>query len=804
VKWEPLPRQPTEVLLDHLIGDNLWAREQARVVLRQRLSAEIAQTKAAAKATGQLVLDDDPTRVTTAMERWYQTDKAPAKLREVCLLEANFSTTGWSRFGALLESPDPRLRALVPRFMAALRSRRLFRASPPPPPAPKPAEGSQPSPRLANLYALPRLAADADPRVRLETLRTLARYRTPQSIDLVLNSALKTAGDPFLEFAAWQTMNDLAQPWTDSILKEEWKIEGREAQLDYGLNAIDPALAGVTLAKLLADGKIALNQGPWIELVGRAGGPAELAALFESLIISYGADCCPGRNMTAPRATSLDEPKAQRALAALLEAVRVRNVRPEGELALAALAAHAPEPLRAGFVRLAGYWKTQDAPEFLPALATTAETRPELRLAAIEGLRALGGPAAIRALETVCTSEQPFGLRRSALLALAAQKFPAAAPLLAPILRTAPNENEVLATWRQLLAVQGAAGALEKQFSDAAWVKDLPPPVVMAAFRAARESGKKGQTLTQVLAPLVGASAAPVFTAEDYQRLAAAARVSGDPAQGELLYRQTASGCTTCHAIGGAGGMVGPALTSIGASAPLDYIIESMLAPNAKVKEGYNAVALKLRDGTEATGIQARETAQEVILRNIAGQETAVPKAAITGKTDVGSIMPAGLLEQFSERDRLNLYAFLGELGKPGPYDASKGSVARVWRLYSAAQEAQALKQDVTGFVPPVYTQVDGRLTQTALSEALPMIGDAGKDFYATAQFQVAAGGKVRLNFTGISTAWLDGQPLAIASEPSPAPELTPGVHTLTVKLDRTALPAVLRAEAPGANFLGN
>jgi hypothetical protein len=229
-----------------------------------------------------------------------------------------------------------------------------------------------------------------------------------------------------------------------------------------------------------------------------------------------------------------------------------------------------------------------------------------------------------------------------------------------------------------------------------------------------------------------------------------------------------------------------------------------MLVPNAKVKEGYNAVTLKLKDGTEATGIQARETAQEVILRNITGQETTVPKANITGKTDVGSIMPPGLLEPLSERERLNLYAFLGELGKPGPYDASKGSVARVWRLYTGAQEKQALKQDLTDYVPPVYTQVDGRLSQAALNEALPLIGDVGRDFYATAQFQVATGGKVRLNLMGISSAWLDGQPLAVASEPNPSPVVTPGVHTIAVKIDRTALPVILRAEADGVNFLGN
>jgi hypothetical protein len=83
-------------------------------------------------------------------------------------------------------------------------------------------------------------------------------------------------------------------------------------------------------------------------------------------------------------------------------------------------------------------------------------------------------------------------------------------------------------------------------------------------------------------------------------------------------------------------------------------------------------------------------------------------------------------------------------------------------------------------------------------------VPNAGDVIFATAQFQIATGGKTRLNLAGISKAWLDGQPLAVASEPNPAPDLAPGVHTLAVKLDVKSFPEILRAEAPGANFLGN
>ncbi len=797
VKWQPLTEKKNAELLDGLLSPSLWEREQSREVLGRRLVMEVESRKSASRTSGAVHLGAGDQDHLGELEAWYRKEPTDARLREVTFLESTFITVGWSRFQDLIASPDARMHALVPRLMSTMTARARSPISRPPT-VTTPTDGPTPQ---RNLWSLPKLALDPHPRVQLRTLRALALMPSVQSVDLILDTAVKKKDDPFLEYAAWLSINDLAPYWTQAIAQGEWKLGGREAQLEYGLSAIDPTLAGATLAKLLADGQIGLTKGPWIELLGRAGGPEELAALYESLIISFAGDCCPGRPMTAKRATAISEEQGVRIVAALVEAARVRNIRPEGELSVAGLVPHSPKALAPGLLQLAGLWKTKDALEVLPAAANGSDT-PQ-RVAAIEGLRALGGPAAIKALEALCAPAQSFGIRRTALTALASVKLASATPFIPAILKDAPNEAESLATWRGLLAVQNGANVLAKQVADGAWAKDLPKTNLTAGVRAAREGGRKAQPLLAALTPIAGVTTAPTAPA-DYKDLAARAKQNGDPAQGELIYRRAASGCVTCHAIGGAGGIVGPSLTSIGASAPADYIIESMLAPNAKVKEGYNAVTLKLKDGTEATGIQARETAQEVILRNIAGQETAVPKASITGKTDVGSIMPMGLMETLSDREKLNLYAFLSELGKPGPYDASKGGVARVWRMYSAAQEPQALKQETKDFPPFLYSNVDGRVSQAVFTEALPMIGEVGGHFYVSAQFQVATGGKTRFTFAGISTAWLDGQPLAIASEPNPAPTLTPGVHTLTVKIDRSAIPAILRAEAEGVNFLGN
>ncbi len=212
-------------------------------------------------------------------------------------------------------------------------------------------------------------------------------------------------------------------------------------------------------------------------------------------------------------------------------------------------------------------------------------------------------------------------------------------------------------------------------------------------------------------------------------------------------------------------------------------------------------MTLALKDGTQATGIQARETAQEVFLRDVTGHEQAIAKAQITGTTNVGSIMPAGLTDQLQDRERLDLFAFLGELGKPGPYDASKGSVARVWRLFSGADAAKVIGGETPlDSAMPGYTLVDGRFVKDLLTASAPMVTNGADTMMAVAQFQST--GKTRLKLTGAGKVWLDGKPLALSDDL--APELTAGVHTLAVKLDVKTLPEYLRAESPDARFLGN
>jgi putative heme-binding domain-containing protein len=321
------------------------------------------------------------------------------------------------------------------------------------------------------------------------------------------------------------------------------------------------------------------------------------------------------------------------------------------------------------------------------------------------------------------------------------------------------------------------------------------------ALRAARELGKRGEKLVAAFTPLAGeAPAQPI--PQDFTWLVDLTKKNGNPVEGELIYRRAALTCTVCHAIGGAGGKVGPDLGTIGASAPLDYIIESTLNPAAKVKEGFHAVAVTTKDGKTLSGTVAKESDSALTLRDLTGAEQSIEKSSIKERTNIGSLMPAGLTNALNDREKSSLFAFLSQLGKPGPFDASKASIARAWRVYPGSEIDQVVagKADAAKGVP-VFSLVDGRVTKDLLEVPVAAAGDQ-PTIAAVARFSVVNAGQRRLRFAGITKAWLDGAPLAVASEAAPVIELSAGEHTLVVKLDTKTLPEHFRAECEDARFV--
>ncbi len=68
---------------------------------------------------------------------------------------------------------------------------------------------------------------------------------------------------------------------------------------------------------------------------------------------------------------------------------------------------------------------------------------------------------------------------------------------------------------------------------------------------------------------------------------------AGDPKRGEeLFFNSPTAACATCHTVGGKGGVIGPILDGIAARSDKDYIVQSLMEPNAKLAKGFEALGV--------------------------------------------------------------------------------------------------------------------------------------------------------------------------------------------------------------------
>ncbi len=417
------------------------------------------------------------------------------------------------------------------------------------------------------------------------------------------------------------------------------------------------------LLKQLRSGKIAEKQAAsmWA-LVAKFGKPEDLHAVFDRL----------GQQ---PRLT---EPDQLVVLDALESTARQRGVRPTGDLnPIAKLMEERDEAVRCRALRLAGLWKLEKVRAQLNASAVKETSSLSERSAAMAGLASLGGEASVQELSELAKSAKTTSARTQAAIALSSINVDKAAASLATIFaQNSPDQNPAELIQAILQQKQGPK-ALARALSTAS----LPADVAKLALRAVRASGRETKELTAALnkAGKLGAKR-PAPNPTELAHLMAEVRSRGDAHRGESVFRRKELTCFKCHAIGGAGGQVGPDLSSIGASAPVDYLIESLLVPNKAVKENYHSWVVSTKDGSFFTGIKARESNTELVLRDAEDREIVIPLSKIEDRAIAPSLMPEGLTDGLTEGEFLDLVRFLSELGKVGQSVAPKIRLVRRWQ----------------------------------------------------------------------------------------------------------------------------
>ena len=140
-------------------------------------------------------------------------------------------------------------------------------------------------------------------------------------------------------------------------------------------------------------------------------------------------------------------------------------------------------------------------------------------------------------------------------------------------------------------------------------------------------------------------------------------KIKGDPALGKTLF--TRQGCIACHSLSKSETMKGPFMGQIGSIMARDQIAESILKPNASISQGFATVMITAKGNKSYMGFVTEESADQLVLRDIAGQVTRLKTADIIKRQEMEtSMMPSGLANALSYEEFASLITFLSQQKK--------------------------------------------------------------------------------------------------------------------------------------------
>ncbi|HWL09695.1 MAG TPA: PVC-type heme-binding CxxCH protein [Planctomicrobium sp.] len=620
-----LEKWSIDQLVESLKSPEQWTRQMARVQLTLRNADEVA----------------------TALTNWVQKLDPQDPLFEQRRLEAMWAGQAIGKLSpdllnAILSSPDHRARAAGVRALSQATQETFGLTA-----------------EVPVIPVLEKAVADEHPQVRLEAVNALRAVGTVQATELALR-ALDQEVDQYLDYALYLTVRATQSQWLPLYEAGKTEMNGNFSKTFFAFKAIDSAAALGPFLKLLDSDQVpADKRDDLLNLIGKFAGKPELKILFD-------------RAMSKPEERTV-------ILNALVSAAQRKAVAPEGDLSALGQLLNETAGLR-----LIGLWKqSQFQPQLIAIVEDDKQPTP-LRHAAIDGLKGLDDKATIERFASDPNLALPF--RRLSVIALISLN-PEVAATKAVDLLTQANEQQDGEMTEILNAFIGAKDGPEKL---AATLKDkkLPPHVATLGVRRAETAGARGNVLVEAFRTsgglnMVNKSLSP----EEMVALISQVEKQGDPKRGELIYRRKELTCMTCHSIGGAGGLAGPDMLSLGASSPVDYIIQSLLEPSAKIKEGYHTVTVATVDGKVINGIVVREGSDDLVLRDAQNKEISIPKGDIDERANSPtSMMPVDLTAKLARDEFVDLVSFLSSLGKDGPFKVSQNRFVRRWHLTNGSE----------------------------------------------------------------------------------------------------------------------
>jgi putative membrane-bound dehydrogenase-like protein len=323
---------------------------------------------------------------------------------------------------------------------------------------------------------------------------------------------------------------------------------------------------------------------------------------------------------------------------------------------------NAPQSLRAAVEHVRG----SEVTKIRLGLATESENK-----AAVERLPSLDKPAdlidalatarveqAVPGLLQIATSERPVTIRKAALQAM--QQY-----------ANGQIGRDILKSWAQFKKdAPLRSAALEVLSRRKPWSLELVKAVENGTIartdvpfdiveRVRRHDDKQ---ISELATKLWGRTRQT--PAELQQRIGVVAKTlnsgHGDASRGKQIFTST---CGTCHKLHGEGQTIGPDLTGYERD-NLDFLLLSIIDPNAGIREEYTNFELQTTDELLLTGYVVERSGTGVTIEDAQQGRVTVPQGRIKSlQASALSRMPEGLLDNFSEEQIRDLFAYLRSPG---------------------------------------------------------------------------------------------------------------------------------------------
>ena len=108
----------------------------------------------------------------------------------------------------------------------------------------------------------------------------------------------------------------------------------------------------------------------------------------------------------------------------------------------------------------------------------------------------------------------------------------------------------------------------------------------------------------------------------------------------QVALQNAAAGCGRCHAVGDSTADVGPSLTDVGSRLTRQQLLESLIAPSARIAPGYGYVSVTLKNGQTLEGTLREESAATIAIEDATRGLQRIQVADIRTRTNGVSAMP--------------------------------------------------------------------------------------------------------------------------------------------------------------------